>query len=146
MTKLTKNNGAYIDENFDYMYIFDESMHTLKHVWMSEYAPSELTFPEINYEDNEFKIARNLEECKTIMEDPRKTLRKRQKHIVETIAQGKVNIGVGAFAGATKKEGVVCPIYLAITGNASIKFVPSSFGKAKVELILPRDMMLYKVM
>lgn len=148
MAKLVKNNGAYVEENFDYMYIFDETMHTVKHVWASEYAPSHLIFPQIDYNDGELKVVQKFDDCKKIMEDPTesKLIRKKQKQIVETLAQGKINIGTGAFTNATKRDGSPISITLVITGNASIKFTPSSFGKAKIELILPQDMMLYKVM
>jgi len=149
MARLVKNNGAYVEENFNYMYIFDESMHTVKHVWTSEYSSPSLTFPQIDYTPEELKVASSIKDCKKLLEDSgnNSLIRRKQKKIVETLAQGKTVLGVGAFSSATQREGVVLsPIYLTITGNASIKFSPSSFGKANVELILPKDMLLYKVM
>lgn len=155
--RLIENNGAYLSATPDedktllqdsrYMYLFDESMHSIQHVWTSTHTPGRLQLPPVDYSSQDFKGIKDFTDCKAIMESnsESKLIRKKQKDIVETIAKGKINIGAHAFSRVCPKH-IDKGITLVVTGNAGIKFLPSSFGKGKFELILPPDMKLYKVM
>lgn len=144
-----EDNGAYLEkrDGFNYLFLFDDSENYLKYVWTSKNNPQRLVFPQLDYSERDVKGLKTIEDCKAIMESDSdgKLIRKKQKEIVEELSKGKICINTGAFNSAIKYSSEKSPITLVFTGNASIKFAASSFGKGVVTIILPKDMQLYKV-
>ena len=140
-----KNENLYThyteDKQFDYQYTIEN--REISNVWKSKNAPTTYILPLLNYVENDQDLLKFTPEfCNKILSiktDNPKTIKFQQK-IVSKILQGKLAIGRESFDESNKSFNLVAP------SNSSVRFEEDSFGNnTKINLILPGEMRLYKI-